>query len=256
MRPTAFKYILVVYFLVACWPVFATEGPGGSGGGDTDAVEFIRIGRSIVSSLKQPGAITIDVSVDQIAAKLNELEQGLNLTSASDAVPRAILKFTRDTIFDSHGVEKQGLFNREMNSIFISRVHWRLMTEIQKFELVVIELAGLAGSQKRYSNALLVSADLMARAHLERDEVMLCGRKIKRSNVKFETQGVQGGNSEVHTWIGQEVGLWAGFSQIKNGNDISVTFCPSANHFVMLIELYDQPEQSIYAELFPIIPRR
>lgn len=249
MARRSIVFQLTVYVLSICMPVFA--GPGGSGGGDNDALEFIRIGRTIISSLRQPGAAAIDVTVDQLAAKLEELETGLDLSSSASPAPHAFLKFTRDSILDSRKIEKQARFDRDSNTIVVQRDYWHTMSAEQRFDLVLLELAGLAGSQRRYSDVLNVSRDLMDRARMTADEVKLCGRKIKKVWVRYSDEPIVRPNQNTRIRLGGEVALFA-FGEVHNGNNISISYCETAGQLIRIVERYEHPEASLSALIRPI----
>jgi hypothetical protein len=142
---------LFIFALFVSATVMGSDfGPGVTGGGDADAVEFIRFGYHYAHWLEEnPKEGMSATAVRQILASL---ESSLNGPGP------ARLVFTGAGIRDQNGIPKMARFDRRQNSVLIDRQIWWNLSSSKRFWLVTVELAGLAGSDARYSEALDVPA--------------------------------------------------------------------------------------------------
>lgn len=155
-----FKLITRILLLTALslGATMDASAEGTRGGGDPDAVQFLAIARKMHSWLVSNHAKSFSISPVRLNEVIQSIEESLNSTEQG---VRAKLEFTDNSVVDDHDVSKFAVFDRSGESILVDRRRWKDADPSSRYELVALELLGLAGSEVRYSEAIALSESII-----------------------------------------------------------------------------------------------
>lgn len=178
-------------------------GPGGSGGGDVDAVEFLYKSLQFQQwAAKNPDTARIDTKAT--AFSLEKIIASMDLGDVNNINPYAkpLLTFTDGVPpKDCENYTKEACFNRARGSITVVRSQWRAMDEAKKYILIATELNGLVASgtlpgSNRYLQAMVVMGNWQKIAAENVDLPQLLTRRYQdwnsiEKNLSSQLQGVE-----------------------------------------------------------------
>lgn len=137
------KFILSAVIVFTSCQLWAGK-PGGSGGGDSAATEFLLIGHRI-GQFAVKNRATSPVNGEKFMNTLLALE-----ASFHPLYPReARIQFHDESVQDDKGVPKEALFDNKEGIIRHPRLDWKKKFESEKYVIVGTEVLGL-NSQDRY----------------------------------------------------------------------------------------------------------
>ena len=170
-RPARFVFILLmVPFFVNCADTHRGSNPSapttaipqspatssgtesGGGGGDPDAIEFLRLSSEFADWVESDKGKTVDVTALSVRKLIKSIQESLN------GPGKAKLQFTSEKVFDQNGVEKMAVFDRGAQSILLQRGLWEAQLPGAKYDLVEIEVLGVLGSSSRYTDTVKASS--------------------------------------------------------------------------------------------------
>lgn len=153
------RTILTLALSAACLVSFQAqamvEGPGGTGGGDTDAVKFIARAVDIGNWLKKNAKL---FKVEELQRYNNTLDV---LVAEMGSNHQAPIRFVESPfIVDANGVNKMAVFVKSPLAIVVSRPAWRALNPEEQYQLVALEMFGLSDFDVRYEIAGLIHASM------------------------------------------------------------------------------------------------
>src|SRR5437868_8833011 len=146
-----FAVLLVTFNIAASALGMGTES---GGGGDPDAVDFLRkvitIGEWALRS--HAGLTSTDVQVINTNAK--------KLSNLMDDPAVTPISMVEQDLTDESGASKVALFDLAAFKIRVTRAKWKALSDEDKFLVAALELFGLSEVQNRYAVAGLVQQDI------------------------------------------------------------------------------------------------
>ncbi len=133
----------VIFFLAGI--VHAKIGSEGVGGGDPQAIEFIKIGDMISDYLSATNMFP-EIEQTDFKSAINKIRSSLD-----DGKNLPLIKFQEREVV-CLGTPKIGCVFSD-NTIVIQSARWRSLTIKEKIELVSLEVLQILGMQNRYSTA-------------------------------------------------------------------------------------------------------
>src|SRR5262249_28597594 len=131
------KWLVVPVLAFLTQPIFAGKcGPGGSCGGDPEAVEFLKLADQISGWLSSTASIP-EIDRNDFQAQVKGLRESLDVPNRT-----ARLEFVGHTIL-CDGIEKPACTTD--GKVTVDRLIWLMYLDRQKFDIVTQEILVLMG---------------------------------------------------------------------------------------------------------------
>ncbi|MFZ4405304.1 MAG: hypothetical protein ACOYOK_14480, partial [Pseudobdellovibrionaceae bacterium] len=140
----------IIGALTIFWSVGVVAGPGTSGGGDPDTVEFLHIIDQTNKWLKKEGSgFTLEEKANfAVAAK--------DLAAGVTKKPATVI-FVNESIMDANGNPKMAKYSTKPLQIQVNRMEWKKADIKAKYTLAALETFGVAGLSRRYERVQTIS---------------------------------------------------------------------------------------------------